>query len=84
MKQSEKKRNNDWSLEDFETPKGKGVLKKTPILKKKRLKVRQGRIIVYMTKLEEADIRKQAEDLELSAAAFIRLQLKQNNIFKKK
>ena len=38
-----------------------------------------GRIIVYIPEKEELEIRKQAENLGLSASAFIRSQLKQKS-----
>lgn len=71
----------EWDMKDFDKPKSKNVLKKTTTKQPEKFnkKTRDGKIIVYMTKHEEVQIKKTAAQQGLSAAAWIRLQLKLKN-----
>ena len=64
-------------MQDFDTPKGRDVLKETPDKPNKTSQgVKQGRIIAYMPKNEELALREEAKGLGISAAGLIRFKLK--------
>lgn len=66
----------EWSLDDFDKPKGKGVLKRK-YTKKPPGELKNAVIQVWVTHDEKKQIEQLAEDNGMSATAFVRFQLRQ-------